>query len=160
MPNHRTVSIHYRASNKWCAEFGLSGSSSFRSFVVTGSIEGNTRCVDLEQFFLEDGSCSSESDPHYRALGFPRAMRSWIFTQVKRLVRNWVVTANIMNYSKILIDLWQNMFSASFPVGYRASELHSPWAVKFPIEWVESGLPPNWKPLCASLCTISLADTE
>ena len=120
---------------------------------VTGSFEGNTRCVDLELFSLENED--------FVPLKFSALVRPGLSLGTERIdsksvkkacLQLEVVVANVIDFSKISVILGQDVYSAICPLGYKKSESHSPWAVQLPLGWVVSGRLPNCKTLKDSIC--------
>ena len=58
-----------------------------------------------------------------------------------------IITADVIDYSKIGVLLGHDVYSAICPIGYQTSDNHLPWAVKLPIVWVLSGPLLNCKSL-------------
>ena len=120
---------------------------------VTGSFEGNTRCVDLELFSLENED--------FVPLKFSALVRPGLSLGTERIdsksvkkacLQLEVVVANVIDFCKISVILGQDVYSAICPLGYKKSESHSPWAVQLPLGWVVSGRLPNCKTLKDSIC--------
>ena len=150
------------STHSWVSEdakscLGLVGSSE-TVYVrgVTGSLEGDTSCVNLELFSLED---ESFIPPKFSALvraGLSLGDEKLDLKNVKSCCPHLkVIKADVIDYSKISVILGQDVYSAICPIGYQTSDNHLPWAVKLPIGWVLSGPLPNCKSLKSSVCFAS-----
>ena len=156
-----TGSTHSWISEKLRSQMGLKGSTEVM-FVrgVTGSIEGNTRRVDLELFSLRDETFAPLQFSALVRPGLSLGCKKLYLRSIKEACPHLkVVVADLIDYSKIEVILGQDVYSAICPVGYRTSDNHSPWAVQLPIGWVVSGPLPNCKPLQESHCMFSSAET-
>ena len=118
----------------------------------TGFLQGDTTCVNLELFSLED--------EFFINLKFSALVRAGLSLGDKKLDLKNVnsccplleaIKADINDFSKILLG--QDDYSAFCPIGYQTSANHLPWAVKPPIGWVLGG-PPNCKSLKSSVFCI------
>ena len=156
-----TGSIHSWVSEKLRSEMGLKGSPEVVFVrVVTGTIEGSTRCVVLERFLLEDNN--------YVPLKFFALVRTDLFWGNEKLglqsIKDecWPVehVADLIENSKLPVILGQDMFSTICPIGYSTSDKHLPWAVQLPIGWVVSGPLPDCKQLKVSCCMLSSTETN
>ena len=150
------------STHSWVSEYvksclGLVGSSETVCVRgVTGSLEGDTSCVNLELFSLEDES--------FIPLKFSALVRAGLSLGDEKLdLKNVksccphlkVIKADVIDYSKISVILGQDVYSAICPIGYQTSDNHLPWAVKLPIGWVLSGPLQNCKSLKSSVCFTS-----
>ena len=156
-----TESIHSWISEKLGSQMGLRGSTEVM-FVrgVTGSIEGNTRRVDLELFSLQDETFAPLQFSALVRLGLSLSCGKLDLRKFKEACPHLkLVVADLIDHSKIEEILGQDVFSAICPVENRTPDNHSPWAVQLPICWVVSGPLPNCKPLQESQCMFSSAET-
>ena len=150
------------STHSWVSEdvkscLGLVGSSETVCVRgVTGSLEGDTSCVNLELFSLEDESFISWKFSALVRAGLSLGDEKLDLKSVKSCCPHLnVIKADVIDYSKISVILGQDVYSAICQIGYQTSDNHLPWAVKLPIGWVLSGPLPNCKSLKSSVCFAS-----
>ena len=150
------------STHSWVSEdvkscLGLVGSSETVCVRgVTGSLEGDTSCVNLELFSLEDESFIPLKFSALVRAGLSLGDEKLDLKSVKSCCPHLkVIKADVIDYSKIGVILGQDVYSAICRIGYQTSDNRLPWAVKLPIGWVLSGPLPNCKSLKASVCFAS-----
>ena len=116
-------------------------------------MEGDTSCVNLELFAVEDEFFIPLEVSALVRAGLSPRNETLDLKNVKSCCSHLkVIKADVNDYSKIGVILGQDVYSA---IGYQTSDNHLLWAVKLPIGWVLSGPLPNCKFLKTSVCFAS-----
>ena len=128
------------SNHSWVSEderscLGLVGSSETVCVRgVTGFLEGDTLCVNLERFSLEDESFFPLKFSALVRVGLSFENEKLDLKSVKSCCPHLkVIIADVIDSSQSDVTFGQDVYSALCPIGYQTSENYLHWAVKLPI---------------------------